>query len=416
MRRAHPHHLPARHRAPAAVLGGTGARTGLSGVRDPDGPHRRCHVARRATRRRVHHVRGHDARAGLPREPDRGEGARRRHSLRVLAAGRPEDRGRQPRQARGVLRRRLRDHRAVDRRHTRAGSATRVGQLHRVLQPRHDRPADQGDPRVPGPAALGVPRSGARVDGGGVAAVPLRARGVRKTDRGRRLRAAGHPGVGAHAAAADPQRPVRGGEPVQPRGPGGRQRAGVASDGADLHAPPAFRVARPGVHLTERVGHPPRLRGLRRRAAFLDARPAGGRPQGLPVRRGPQGGHQAVGVQGVRHRVHPGDPDRHLHGLARGGVRGLLQLRPTAPGYGRPGRPGRDGLTDAHIGKAVGSRRHRVGPRRGDGNGDRCAPPDRVGCAGIRGRPATVRPWHVHPRSRRRDDRVCTRPAACVRR
>ena len=33
-------------------------------------------------------------------------------------------------------------------------------------------------------------------------------------------------------------------------------------------------------------------------------RPRGG-PQGLPVRRGPEGRHQAMGVQGVRHRVHP---------------------------------------------------------------------------------------------------------------
>ena len=43
---------------------------------------------------------------------------------------------------------------------------------------------------------------------------------------------------------------------------------------------------------------------LRRRAALLRARRARGRPQGVPVRRGAQGRHQAVGVQGVRHRVH----------------------------------------------------------------------------------------------------------------
>src|ERR1700721_2627172 len=36
-------------------------------------------------------------------------------------------------------------------------------------------------------------------------------------------------------------------------------------------------------------------------------------------------------MQGFRHRLYPGDPDRDLHGVARGGVRGLLQLRPPAP-------------------------------------------------------------------------------------
>ena len=74
-----------------------------------------------------------------------------------------------------------------------------------------------------------------------------------------------------------------------------------------------------------------RLRRVRRRAALVDARRAGGRPEGLPVRRGAQGRAQAVGVQGVRHRVHPGDPDRHLHGVAGGRVRGVLQLRADAP-------------------------------------------------------------------------------------
>ena len=57
-------------------------------------------------------------------------------------------------------------------------------------------------------------------------------------------------------------------------------------------------------------------------------------PEGVPVRRGAQGRDQAVGVQGVRHRVHPGAPDRDLHGLLRGRLRGLLQLRPLRPGAG----------------------------------------------------------------------------------
>ena len=54
---------------------------------------------------------------------------------------------------------------------------------------------------------------------------------------------------------------------------------------------------------------------------------ARGRPEGVPVRRGAQGRDQAVRVQGVRHRLHARAPDRHLHGVERGRLRGLLQLR-----------------------------------------------------------------------------------------
>ena len=55
------------------------------------------------------------------------------------------------------------------------------------------------------------------------------------------------------------------------------------------------------------------------------------RPEGLPVRRGPQGRHQAVGVQGLRLGLHAGAPDRHLHGLQRRRLRGVLQLRALRP-------------------------------------------------------------------------------------
>ena len=70
---------------------------------------------------------------------------------------------------------------------------------------------------------------------------------------------------------------------------------------------------------------------LRRREAVPGPRGAGRRPQGLPVRRGPQGRAQAVGVQGVRHRLHPRDAHRHLHGVPRGRLRRLLQLRSLHP-------------------------------------------------------------------------------------
>ena len=70
---------------------------------------------------------------------------------------------------------------------------------------------------------------------------------------------------------------------------------------------------------------------------YRRARRARRRPEGLSVRRGAEGRHQAVGVQGVRHRVHPRDADRHLHGLLRGRVRGVLQLRaPPSRGGSHP--------------------------------------------------------------------------------
>ena len=58
------------------------------------------------------------------------------------------------------------------------------------------------------------------------------------------------------------------------------------------------------------------------------ARRPRGRPEGVPVRRGAEGRDQAVGVQGVRHRLHARARDRHLHGLPGGRLRRLLQLRP----------------------------------------------------------------------------------------
>ena len=54
-------------------------------------------------------------------------------------------------------------------------------------------------------------------------------------------------------------------------------------------------------------------------------------PEGVPVRRGAQGRDQAVGVQGVRHRLHARAADRDVHGLLGGRLRRVLQLRPLRP-------------------------------------------------------------------------------------
>src|SRR5579859_3199558 len=90
-------------------------------------------------------------------------------------------------------------------------------------------------------------------------------------------------------------------------------------------------MARARLHLPFGAEDARGLRGLRRRGTVRGARGAGGRPQGVPVRRGAQGRAQAVGVQGVRHRVHPGDPHRHVHGVAGRRLRRVLQLRPAEP-------------------------------------------------------------------------------------
>ena len=76
------------------------------------------------------------------------------------------------------------------------------------------------------------------------------------------------------------------------------------------------------------------LRGARRGTAFRRARNSRGGPEGVSVWRGSEGRHQALRVQGLRLGVHSRARDRHLHGLAGGRLRRLLQLRPVRPGEG----------------------------------------------------------------------------------
>ena len=136
--------------------------------------------------------------------------------------------------------------------------------------------------------------------------------------------------------------------------------AGPGRAGRGFRAPTPLRVARPRLHLPERAGPAARVGPVRRRAPSRGAGGAGGRSQGVPVRRGAEGGDQAVGVQGVRHRLHPRDARRDMHGLLGRGVRGLLQLRPDAP-YGG-GDPGSED-TGADVTLTVGAEsavRHRL--------------------------------------------------------
>src|SRR5271165_7182348 len=55
-------------------------------------------------------------------------------------------------------------------------------------------------------------------------------------------------------------------------------------------------------------------------------------------------------MQGVRHRVHPGDPHRDLHGVPGGRLRRLLQLRPDEP---QPGRRGERLMTAGQVSHGV---------------------------------------------------------------
>src|ERR1700742_2411974 len=142
---------------------------------------------------------------------------------------------------------------------------------------------------------------------------------------------------------------MRGGEPVQTRGARRRQPGSTGADGHGVRVASALRMARAGIHLAERVAAARRLRRVRRRTAILDARRAGRRPQGVPVRRGAQGCAQALGMQGFRYGLYPGDTDRHLHGVTRGSLRGLLQLRPHASRCREVGGIPRAGMTLAAL-------------------------------------------------------------------
>ena len=67
---------------------------------------------------------------------------------------------------------------------------------------------------------------------------------------------------------------------------------------------------------------------VRRRGALRHHLPVGARQQGLRVRRDPARRQEADRLQGLRHRLHAGEPDRLVHGLVGGRLRRALHLRP----------------------------------------------------------------------------------------
>ena len=105
------------------------------------------------------------------------------------------------------------------------------------------------------------------------------------------------------------------------------QPARARGDVRGVRAASALRVARARVHFAKRAEAVRGVSRLRRGGALRGAGRPGSRPQGVPVRRGPQGRDQALGMQGLRNGVHAGARDRDMHGLTGGCVRGVLQLR-----------------------------------------------------------------------------------------
>ena len=159
--------------------------------------------------------------------------------------------------------------------------------------------------------------------------------GVRQAVRDGRLRAARHPPGDSDADDPDQRGSMLCREPVHAlRERGGNPRALAIMDEV-FEVRPHFEWRGLGFIPESALKLQTGVRRMGRGASFRGSWRPRRRSEGLPVRRGPEGCHQAVGVQGVRHRLHSGDPDRHLHGLLRGCVRRLLQLRAPAQGSRR---------------------------------------------------------------------------------
>ena len=257
---------------------------GLSGLRDPDGPGRRRDVAGRAAGRHLHDIRRHDAGARVQGQPARGQGPRRRRAIRLLAAGRAQGRHRQPRPARRVLRRRLRDHRAVHRGDAGAGRALGVKNFtvfcnHVTIVPPIKAILESPDLRLSGFLGPGHVST----------VVGIRPYRFVPEVYGKPMVVAGFEPLDILASVHMLLQQIRDGRcevenqytrVVRHEG----NPAGAEAAGRDVRAAAALRVARTGLHLPERAEGHRRLRRIRRRAAVRDARSPGRRPEGLPVR------------------------------------------------------------------------------------------------------------------------------------
>ena len=291
--------------------------------------------------RDLHVVRRHDARARRQRQPARGQGARRRRALRLLAARRPAHRRSRTPTARSCSSPSAsRPPRRRPRSRCSRPASYGVTNFTRLLQPRHDRPADQGDPRVARPAPRRLPRPRPRVDGGRQPALPVRARAVRQAAGHRRLRAARHPAGHRHAAA---RRSARAAARSRTSTPGScatratRGRWPVLAEVFELR--PHFEWRGLGFISQSALEAAARVRRRSTPSCAIDV-------PGVRVAdpKACQCGEVLKGVikpwecKVFGTACTPGDADRHVHGVVRGRVRRVLQLRPAAPrGRGHAG-------------------------------------------------------------------------------
>ena len=171
LRRADPLDHPARPRPAAARRHRADPRARVPGVRDPARGHRQGAGDRLPAGRHLLLVRRHAA----------GARAATKDLFRVKSAGGDvrvvyspldalNDRAGEPRPAGGVLRHRLRDHRAAQRDDRLPGQEARHRELQPAGQPRAGATGDRGDHDLAGLPGAGVPRRRARVHGDGHAA------------------------------------------------------------------------------------------------------------------------------------------------------------------------------------------------------------------------------------------------------
>ncbi len=188
-------------------------------------------------------------------------------------------------------------------------------------------PGDPRHPRLSGHASRRLHRSGPRLDGDRLPPLRVDRQERREADRRVGLRAARHPaGDPDGAAAAPPGRGARR-EPVPARRAMGRQHPRAARDGGGLPAASIFRVARHGLHFAVGAAPARRVCRLGRRGAIRRPRHPRDRSQSGAVRRSAERRADAGAMQAVRQRMHAGASHRRAHGVVRGIVRRLLQLR-----------------------------------------------------------------------------------------
>ena len=178
-------------------------------------------------------------------------------------------------------------------------------QLLGLLQPRDDHPGDQGDPGLAGPAPGRVHRPRARLDGDRLPAVRVH----RRASTASRWSSPGSSrwtscSRSTCCCSSSPRAARRWRTSTRRVVPwdGNLKALQVINETMELR--PYFEWRGLGFisHSALRVRDA--YADLRRRADLRGARRPGRRPEGVPVRRGAQGRAQAVGVQGVRHRVH----------------------------------------------------------------------------------------------------------------